>query len=208
MNRRDETDPSAFDREFFDRFYRRRATRASGPEDFRRVSRFVLAYLDYLEIEVRTVLDLGCGLGRWKAALGEHDPRIRYTGVDISPWASKTYGWHRASVEGFRSDTRYDLVICQDVLPYLPKPRLRQAIDNIASLTGQAAYLQVVTDEDWTGDACDPKRTDGSMNRFPASWYRRLLGRHFLNCGGGLFVPRDGGVVLWELEHCARGPRA
>jgi 2-polyprenyl-3-methyl-5-hydroxy-6-metoxy-1,4-benzoquinol methylase len=200
MPRRDAIDPSAFDREFFDRFYRKPATRASGPEDFRRVSRFLLAYLDYLEIEVRTVLDLGCGLGRWKDALEAHDSRIRYTGVDISPWACQTYGWHRASVEEFRSDRRYDLVICQDVLPYLPKPRLARAIDNIATLCRGAAYLQVVTDEDWTRDVCDPKRTDMSMYRHSAAWYRRRIGRHFFNCGGGLFLPRDGETVLWELE--------
>jgi predicted TPR repeat methyltransferase len=199
---RDRTAPSAFDREFFDRFYRRRETRASGPDDFRRVSRFVLAYVEYMEIELREVLDLGCGLGRWKQALEEYDPSIRYTGVDVSAYACEKYGWHRASVEEFASNRTYDLVICQDVLPYLPKARLERAIENIARLASGAAYIQVVTREDWKNDICDPKRTDATMHRFDAAWYRATFGRYFLNCGGGIFVPKDGDVVLWELEHC------
>lgn len=194
--------PEPFDREFFDRFYRRKATRASGPGEFRKLSRFVLAYLEYLEIGIREVLDLGCGLGRWKKALEEYDPAIGYTGVDISPYACEKYGWERASVEDFRSDRKYDLVICQDVLPYLPQPRLERAIDNVARHCAGAAYLQVITREDWTNDVCDPERTDGTMHRFEAAWYRDTLGRRFVNCGGGLFVPRDGDAVLWELEHC------
>jgi len=194
--------PESFDREFFDRFYRRRATRASGPGDFARISRFVLSYLDYMEIEINNVLDLGCGLGRWKRALEDYDSSIRYTGVDVSPYVCGKYGWEQASVDEFTSPRRYDLVICQDVLPYLPRPRLERAIDNIRRHCRGAAYLQVVTAEDWNNDICDPERTDATMNRFDGNWYRERLGRHFLNCGGGVFVPKDGDVVLWELEHC------
>ena len=67
-------DPDKFDREFFERFYQRADTRASSPEEFRRLSKFVLGYLEYLEIQLREVLDLGCGLGRWKGALAAYDP--------------------------------------------------------------------------------------------------------------------------------------
>jgi 2-polyprenyl-3-methyl-5-hydroxy-6-metoxy-1,4-benzoquinol methylase len=120
----------------------------------------------------------------------------------VSPYACEKYGWHQASVEEFRSPTKYDLVICQDVLPYLEQPRLEQAIRNIARHCAGAAYLQVITLEDWNNDVCDPKRTDRTMHRFDAAWYRAALGRHFVNCGGGVFVPRGGDAVLWELEHC------
>lgn len=203
MPRHDTDRPlSLFDRAFFDRFYRRRDTRASGPAEFRRLSRFVLAYLEYLEIDVRNVLDLGCGLGRWKKALELHDNRIRYTGVDVSAYACSTYGWHQASVEDFRSSAKYDLVICQDVLPYLPEDSVEIAVRNIARHCRGAAYIQVITREDWEDEICDPRRTDASMNRFDASWYRSLLGGYFVNCGGGVFVPRTSDVVLWELEHC------
>ena len=199
---RHETDPQDFNKEFFDRFYRRSATRASTPEDFRRLSQFVFAYLEYLEVEIGSVLDLGCGLGRWKKALVAYDSDIRYTGVDVSEYACRKYGWQHASVEDFRSAETYDLVICQDVLPYLAKDRLAAAVANIAHHCRGAAYIQVITREDWENDICDPERTDLTMNRFDAASYRETLGRHFLNCGGGIFIPRDSDVVLWELEHC------
>ena len=197
-----ETDASDFDKEFFDRFYLSSDTRASGPDEFRLLSGFVLSYLEYLEVELLDVLDLGCGLGRWKQALTTYDDDIVYTGVDVSQYACEKYGWQHGSVEEFRSEQKYDLVIWQDVLPYLRKNRLEAAIENIARHCRGAAYLQVITLEDWENDICDPHRTDLAMNRFDAAWYRTILGRYFVNCGGGVFIPRKSDVVLWELEHC------
>jgi hypothetical protein len=88
------------------------------------------------------------------------------------------------------------------VLPYLPKARLRAAVRNIARHCRGAAYIQMITREDWDQDICDPQRTDPTMHRFEATWYRSTLGRYFVNCGGGVFVPKESDVVLWELEHC------
>ena len=72
-----EVDPEKFDEEYFDRFYERPETRASSPEEFASLTRFVLAYLKYLEIPVREVLDLGCGLDagrtRWKDTIRRFD---------------------------------------------------------------------------------------------------------------------------------------
>ena len=53
---------SQFDKEFYDRFYRNSETAVVQPRQFKRLARFVLTYLHYLEIPVRTVLDAGCGL--------------------------------------------------------------------------------------------------------------------------------------------------
>ena len=195
-----EVDPEKFDKEYFDRFYERPETRASSPEEFASLTRFVLAYLEYLEIPVREVLDLGCGLGRWKDALERHDSKIRYIGVDVSPYLCRKYGWKQASVTDFRSHRKYDLVICQDVLPYLSRRKIRDALANIARLCRGAAYLQVLAKEDWEEDNCDPDRTDHTMNRLDAAWYRKVISRHFINCGGGVFVPKGSDVVLWELE--------
>ena len=192
--------PNQFDQEFFDRFYNRPETRASSPEEFARLSRFVLGYLEYLEIPLHEVLDLGCGLGRWREALRTHDATIAYTGVDVSPYLCRQYGWIEASVSDFMSRRRYDLVICQNVLPYLTRRGIRDALANIARHCRGAVYLQVLTEEDWDENHCDPDRTDQSMNRIEAAWYRKAISRHFTNCGGGLFVPKNSDVVLWELE--------
>lgn len=105
-------------------------------------------------------------------------------------------------MEDFRGGRKYDLVICQDVLPYLDKTRIERAIENIARHSAGAAWLQMITREDWDNDICDPDRTDSKMNRFDGAWYRSVLGRYFINCGGGVFVPSNGETVLWELEHC------
>lgn len=196
MNR----DHSQFDHTYYERFYEQPETRASGPVEFQRLSDFVLSYLRYMEVEVREVLDLGCGLGRWKAALAAYDPTIRYTGVDPSPYLAEKFGWIRNTVEDFRSDKEYDLVICQDVLPYLARRGVKDALANIARMCGGAAYIQVVTKEDWENDVVDPDRTDHRMHRHDAEWFRKTLTRHFINCGGGVFVPKGGDTVLWEVE--------
>ncbi len=193
-------DPGKFDREFFERFYQSADTRASSPEEFSRLSKFVLGYLEYLEIPLREVLDLGCGLGRWKGALATYDPRARYTGADVSPYLCKQFGWIESSVTDFSSRHKYDLVICQDVLPYLTRRGIRDALANIARHCRGAAYLQMLTAQDWDKDNCDPERTDNTMHRYETEWYRKAIGRHFINCGGGIFVPKDSDVVLWEME--------
>jgi 2-polyprenyl-3-methyl-5-hydroxy-6-metoxy-1,4-benzoquinol methylase len=193
-------DPNQFDEAFYERFYKQPDTRASSPEEFARLSRFVLSYLEYLEIPLNEVLDLGCGLGRWRETLRAHDSKIRYTGVEVSPYLCRQYGWTESSVSDFSSRHKYDLVICQDVLPYLTRRGIRDALANIARHCRGAVYLQVLTEEDWDKNHCDPARTDETMNRFETEWYRKAISRHFINCGGGLFVPKDSEVVIWELE--------
>ena len=163
-------DPNQFDQEFYDRFYVRPETRSSSPAEFARLSRFVLSYLEYLEIPLTEVLDLGCGLGRWRDALTAYDSTIHYTGVDVSPYLCQTHGWIESSVTEFRSRKKYDLVICQDVLPYLSQRGIRDALANIARLCRGAVYLQILTAEDWKGNHCDRDRTDAAMNRIPAEW--------------------------------------
>lgn len=191
---------SRFDHAYYERFYVRPESRAAGPEDVARLVAFVLSYLAYLEIPVREVLDLGCGLGRWKSEIAAHDPEIRYTGVDASAYLAERYGWVHATVDGFRSRRKYDLVICQDVLAYLRPRQIKDALANIARLCRGATYIQVVTREDWEHDVVDPNRTDHAMNQLDADWYRKALARHFLNCGGGLYLPKSTSVPLWELE--------
>jgi SAM-dependent methyltransferase len=189
-----------FDEEYYRRFYERPETRASGPDEFRRLSQFVFGYVEYLEIPIREVLDLGCGLGRWKAAVAARYPEANYTGVDPSPYLVERFGWVRGTADGFRSRRKYDLIICQDVLPYLDRRGIKDALANIARLTRGAAYIQIVTSQDWDNGVVDPDRTDHAMNRLDADWWRRQFRRHFVNCGGGIFLGKDAEVALWEME--------
>ncbi len=69
----------AFGKEFYDRFYRCPSTAVAQPEQFKRLADFVLGYLVYLDIPVRNVIDFGCGLGLWQAALEGLGRQITYT---------------------------------------------------------------------------------------------------------------------------------
>jgi SAM-dependent methyltransferase len=195
------TDAERFDARYYDRYYGDAATRVSGLGETKKLARFVAGYLDYMGVPVRRVLDAGCGLGRWKHALGEHYPRARYTGLEWSEHLCARYGWEQGSIASYRGRGRYDLVVCQGVLQYLGDADAARAIDNLARLCRGALYLEVLTREDWR-DACDQRATDGAVYRRPAAFYRERLARHFIAVGGGVFVPKDGDVVLYALERC------
>ncbi len=192
--------PSArkFDRAYYDRFYRDPRTRVGTRRAFARLGRFVGAYLRHLEIEVSTVLDLGCGVGHWREAARRAFPRATYTGVEVSAYLCREYGWERGSVVDWAGDPA-DLVVCHGVLQYLDARDARRALRNLARLTEGALYLEVLTREDWDENV-DRRVTDGEVFLRPAEFYRRELRKHFVACGGGLFVPRDSGTVLFELE--------
>ncbi len=192
-----------FDAAYYARFYGDKATRVSGLADTRKLARFVAGYLDYLDLPVRRVLDAGCGLGRWKLALAEHYPRARYTGLEWSEHLCARFGWQQGSIADYRGRGRYDLIVCQGVLQYLNDRDAERALDNLGRLCRGALYLEVLTAEDWK-DACDQRATDGDVHRRPASFYRKRLARRFIAVGGGLFVHRDAGAVLYALERCER----
>ena len=192
-----------FDAAYYARFYGDKATRVSGLADTRKLARFVAGYLDYLDVPVQRVLDAGCGLGRWKLALAEHYPRARYTGLEWSEHQCARLGWQQGSIADYRGRGRYDLIVCPGVLQYLNDRDAERALDNLGRLCRGALYLEVLTAEDWK-DACDQRATDGDVYRRPAAFYRQRLARRFIAVGGGLFVHRDAGAVLYALERCER----
>ena len=191
--------PLRFDRAYYDRFYRRRRTRVASPESTALLVDFVASYLRLIGLSPGTALDLGCGLGYWKKPLQRHFPRLVYQGVEISDYLCAEYGYEKGSVVDYRCPAPQDLVVCQGVLQYLAEREAKKGIRNLARLCGGALYLETLTAEDWE-DNVDQELTDGDVHLRPAAWYRRELGRHFFNCGGGLFVPRETPLVLYELE--------
>ena len=188
-----------FDRAYYDRFYRNARTRVYDPAEVRALCNYVLAYLDHLDVGVRRVLDLGCGLGYWRDALEELRPGLKYVGVEVSEYLCDQYGWERGSIVDYRGRGSFDLVICQGVLQYLTAEEAERAIANLGRLCRGALYLEVLTKEDWEQN-CDRSLTDGDVHRRPARWYRQRLHPRFLNGGGGVFIRRETGVVLYELE--------
>lgn len=187
----------SFDAAYYRRFYLDRSRRVATPEGTERLVEFVAAYLRMLEVPVRSVLDLGCGLGWWKAPCERLFPRAKWTGVEVSEHLCGELGWKRGSVVDWRG-AGADLVVCQGVLQYLGARDARRALANLARLARRAIYLEALTREDWEANV-DRRRSDDQVALRPAESYRRALARSFVPCGGGLWV-RKGEVTLFALE--------
>jgi SAM-dependent methyltransferase len=189
----------AFNEAYYRRFYLDTKTRVRSGAAEERLARFVFGYMGHLGLPVRRVLDLGCGLGGWKRVLSRHHRGADYTGVEISPYLCGKYGWTQSSAADFRGRGRYDLVLCQSVFQYLGDEEARKAVANMARLCRGALYLEIITKRDWEIH-CNRKMTDGKIHLREASWYRKLLARHFRSAGGGIFLPKDSHAVLYDLE--------
>jgi 2-polyprenyl-3-methyl-5-hydroxy-6-metoxy-1,4-benzoquinol methylase len=189
-----------FDRRYYERFYLDPKTRVTDQAALDRLGDFVCSYLKYLPLSVKRVLDLGCGIGLWQPVLARHFPEASYQGVEISEYLCQQYGWQQGSVVDYTSRTRFDLVVCQGVLPYLDAQSAKRAIDNLGALTRGALYLEAITQDDWDSGIIDKRRTDGSMLLRSASWYRRALRPHFDALGGGVWLSKRAKPALYALE--------
>jgi SAM-dependent methyltransferase len=164
----------AFDRAYFDRWYRgRRAVGAA--DDVLRSARLAVAAAEYLlQRPIRNVLDVGCGEAPWRAALRRVRPRVHYAGIDPSAYVVARFGTRRNIRRGTFADladvpgrARYDLIVCADVLHYLTAAEVKAGVPGIARLLRGVAYLQLFTrDDDFEGDV------HGFRAR-SAAWYRR-----------------------------------
>ena len=188
----------SFDAKYYDRYYRNPGTRATTPQAVRRQAAFVASLLRHIEIPVRRVLDIGCGLGWMLQSLQNEFPKARCTGVEYSEHLCSRNGWTRGSVVDFAARSPFDLVVCHDVLPSLDDKACRAALTNLATLCRGALYLGVLTAEDW--DHCDRARTDPDVFLRPAKWYRKQLDRNFQSIGGGVFIRKPLPITLWALE--------
>jgi SAM-dependent methyltransferase len=136
----------------------------------------------YLERPLRSVLDIGCGEGAWRAPLLKLRPKLSYMGFDSSEYAVQRFGrtrnLHPARFGDFawlRPCAPVDLLICADVMHYVPDRELRAGLAGIGELT---AFLETFAAEDeFEGDH------EGFHPR-PARWYRRELGKHGLRPAG------------------------
>ncbi|MCW4453331.1 class I SAM-dependent methyltransferase [Flavobacterium sp. MXW15] len=162
-----------YDQAYFQRWYRRDDI-GGGARLARKVALAVSLAEYYLERPLRSVLDIGCGEGAWRAPLLKLRPRAQYMGFDSSDYAVRRYGrtrnLHPARFGDFawlRPCAPVDLLVCSDVLHYVPSRELRQGLPGLAELCGGVAFLETFAAEDeFDGDH------EGFQSR-PASWYRR-----------------------------------
>lgn len=167
-----------YDRAYFDKWYRNRATRVHQPGEVRRKAALAIAQTEYfLHRPIRNVLDVGCGEAPWRAHLREFRPRVVYQGVDRSEYVVERYGTERNIRLGAFGELaslklpQFDLVICSDVMHYVPDAEIRAGLAEIARLCEGIAYLEVLTAEDEIiGDL------EGLIRR-PAAFYRKALAK-------------------------------
>ena len=164
-----------YDRDYFDRWYRR-----GGIGDAARLARKValaVATAEYhLERPIRSVLDIGCGEGAWRAPLRKLRPKVGYIGFDGSEYAVSRYGRSRnlhlarfGDFEFLRPCAPVDLLICSDVLHYLPTRELQRGLPALADLCGGIAFIEAFARQDQAvGD-------EDEFKSRPARFYRERL---------------------------------
>lgn len=145
-----------YDRAYFDRWYRRAGSRIEERAELRRRVAAAVALAERaLERPLRSALDVGCGEGRWRAELKRLRPKLRYTGVDPSPYVAERFGRTRnirraafAELVEARLAGPFDLVVCADVLHYVRDDELDRGLPELARLTGGLAWLEALCRED------------------------------------------------------------
>lgn len=200
--------PKTYDQAYFDRWYRSAPERlGAAARRARKVAAAVAIAELVLERPIRSVLDVGCGEGAWRAPLLALRPGLRYLGLDPSEYAVRRWGARRGLLRaGFGDLAHYrpcppvDLLVCSDVLHYLPMAELKRGLPGLAELVGGVAWLDCYA----RGDAIE-----GDLEGFqarPASTYRRLFaGAGLAPVGPCSWAPAGLAGALTALERVPAG---
>jgi SAM-dependent methyltransferase len=179
-----------YDAAYFERFYLDPKTRVLSPAERRRRVVATLATCErYLDRPLRSVLDVGCGIGMWGRELVRMRPSLRYRGLEPSePAVARARRWGLDVRQGAVADLAdvrgtFDLVICADVLHYLADAEVEPAAAALAARTHGLAQLEVLTSaESVEGDLA------GMFRRAPR-WYLGRFRQHgFVPCGLHLYL--------------------
>lgn len=178
-----------YDASYFQRWYRDRGM-AGRAGLARKVALVVAAAEYYLERPIRSVLDVGCGEAPWRAELLKLRPRLKYQGVDSSEYAVARYGRTRnialasfGQLGELRFGAPVDLLVCSDVMHYVPTAELRRGLSGFSEHCDGVAFLELYTDEDAiAGDKA------GFLPRTAAFYRRQFKRAGFIACGSQLYL--------------------
>ncbi|WP_329742906.1 class I SAM-dependent DNA methyltransferase [Dyella sp. A6] len=201
--------PKTYDRAYFDKWYRDPEHAVGSSAVLKRKVALAVAQAEYyLGRPIRTVLDVGCGEAVWRAPLRALRPGIEYRGLDASEYVVARYGRSRnvglarfGQLEHLRFETRFDLIVCSDVLHYLKPAEIRAGLVGIAEMVEGVAFIEVFTSRDGVdGDL------EGFHRRAPDWYLQRFVEAGLLPCGSHCYLaPRlDRRIAALEL---ARLPR-
>lgn len=193
-----------YDESYFRKWYRSSRAVVS-PEVRRRKVRLALSAAEYvLGRQVDSVLDVGCGEAPWRAVLKRLRPGIEYTGIDSSEYVLRRFGRQRNIIEGSFGEVgrlglkrKFDLIVCADVLHYVPTPEMRRGLVSIRRLLRGVAYLEAFASSDHVvGDL------QGWHHRSEASYRREFDAAGFVACGLNCWLPAHRRHLLGAMERC------
>ncbi len=153
-------------------------------------------------VPVRSVLDVGAGMGFWRDWYRTTHPTVKMRSIDVSEYACATWGHERRDIADWRPRGQFDLVVCHSVLQYVDDERVVRAIDHLVGATRSLLYLELPTRDDLR-HLVDRSATDMEVFHRTGKWYRSHLELHLRQVGAGLWVPRNG-VPMYELEAAGR----
>jgi 2-polyprenyl-3-methyl-5-hydroxy-6-metoxy-1,4-benzoquinol methylase len=188
-----------FDKAYYARHYESKQTQVHSSAQIHSLSRGIVGMIGWWGGELRSVLDVGAGTGIMRDWFSRHMPKVRYRSTEFSAFACAQYGHEQRDISVWRAKTRFDLVVCQGVLPYLDDTSCAKAIENLAAMSRGFLYLEAITGGD-IKRVCDTELTDTAVHRRKASWYRMRLAKHYVQVGGGLYYARTGPLSFYELE--------
>lgn len=193
-----------YDRAYFDRWYRSRAAVVTAESRRARV-RLALAAAEFvLGRRIRSVLDVGCGEATWRADLRRMRPGVYYAGVDSSEYVVQRYGTRRnirlgslGTLHKLKFGRKFDLVVCSDVVEYVPTREVRRGFVAMRALLRGVAYIEAYVDrENFVGD------TEGWHYRSEAAYRKAFSDADLYPCGLNCWVTRAQFHRLGPFEHC------
>ena len=196
-------DGKVYDEAYFAKWYSDPHTRVHTPEAVRRKVRMVVGIAEYfLRRKIRSVLDIGAGEGAWRAELRRLRPRVRYRGVDASEYVVRKHGRRRNISLGRFEDlpalalgSGYDIIVCADVIQYVPDAALKCGVQHIATLLNGVTFLESYT----TGDEMEGDLA-GWHPRSKAQYRRIFAAAGLVGCGLHCYVASELAERAVELE--------
>jgi SAM-dependent methyltransferase len=180
-----------YDQAYFDKWYRDPAHRVKSPLVLERKVKMVVAVAEYyLGRPIRSVLDVGCGEGAWRAPLLALRPNAYWLGLDSSEYAVARHGLRRnirlctfGQLREQRFDRPFDLLVCSDVMHYVPTAELLRGLSGFAALCDGVAFFELFCKgDDFVGDKV------GYIARTTA-WYRKAFANAgWTHCGSHCYL--------------------
>jgi len=192
-----------YDRAYFDKWYRHpRHAVKSRLELERKVALAVATAEYYLGRSIKSVLDVGCGEAIWRAPLRCVRPAVDYLGLDSSEYVVARYGHTRnirlatfGQLAELRFDREFDLIVCSDVIHYVPTAELRRGLRGIAEMLGGVAFLELFTSSD------EPEGDRHGFHQRSAKWYLSTFAEAgLIACGSHCYLAQRMAECIAALE--------